>query len=127
MTESVRLHSEKYGNVVVQLWYSEKRELWDWAIFFNMPVHLYDFVWYRPPGPYSTYRMGVKVDEGYHHEPEEGTHIHTRTNHHMRLDFEMPDDNVTLKRVDALLDIEFRDAVENYDGVIGLYKIVGTK
>jgi hypothetical protein len=45
----------------------------------------------------------------------------------MRLDFEMPDDNVTLKRVDALLDIEFRDTVENYDGVIGLYKIVGTK
>ena len=125
MTTKVHFRSAKYGEVQAFLEYSRSREQYEATVYFKLPVHLYDFVYYQPAGKHTTYFGDGRVEEGYHEE-EIGTTIYTRTQN-VRLDFVWSDDTLTEAAVEDKIDEEFRDAIENNDGVLVFEKIIGVK
>jgi len=118
--------SPKYKRVIAHLFHNVGRNQHELTIWLKAPVHLYDIVWYSPPGPFTRYVDGKKVEEGYKEEETQGTIPYT-TPFNMRLDVEVEKADLTEEWVDSQIDEHFRESIEECDGDIGLYKVIGVK
>lgn len=116
--------SPKYGEVHAFVEYLPRCERYELTVFLKLPVHLYDFVDYQPAGKHTTYHSDGRVTEGYHEE-RVGTQILPSMT--IRLDFDWSADPLTEEAVEGMIDEEFRNTIENYDGVVHFEKIIGVK